>query len=60
MILYITSYITIPSPHFIFLAAADPLPAHRAEANDENREPGRPMDFDKERDFADLGPLTVC
>ena len=44
--------------HFSLLAAADPLPAQRSDAADNDLEPDRQMDFDEERDFADQGPLT--
>ncbi len=47
---------------FSCLAAANPPPAQRADASDDDHEPGRPMDFGEdsaeERDFADQGPLT--
>ncbi len=42
----------------IKISAADPLPAQRVDATKHDHEPDRPMDFDKEFDFADQGPLT--
>jgi hypothetical protein len=45
-----------------FLAAADPAPAQRADANDSGQERDadldREMDFEDQRDFADQDPLT--
>ncbi len=43
---------------FSCLAAANPPPAQRADASNDDHDPDRPMDFDEERDFADQGPLT--
>ena len=40
------------------LAAADRPQAQRADETDDDIEPGRAMDIDEERDFADQGPLT--
>ena len=43
---------------FLCIAAADPRPAQHADETDDDNEPGRAMDIDEERDFADQGPLT--
>ncbi len=45
-------------PDCTCLATADPPPALRADATNEDHEPKRPIDFDDERDFDDQGPLT--
>ncbi len=47
--------------HFSYFscpAVADSRPAQRAHEIDDDSEPDRPMDFDKERDHADQGPFT--
>jgi hypothetical protein len=58
MILDMISYMKMYSPYFLCLAAADPRQAQRVNETDDYRDPDRPMDFDKERDYADQGPLT--
>ncbi len=45
-------------PHYICLADADPPLAQCADANDDDSDADRQMDFAEERDFADQGPLT--
>ncbi len=40
--------------YFSCLAAADRPPAQRADASDDDHDPDRSMDFDEERDFADV------
>ncbi len=50
---------SILTSHVSGLAAADPPPAQRADATDDDHEPDRPMNFDGKRDVADQGPLTV-
>ncbi len=56
--IYDITYDIIICPHYICLATADPPPDQRADANDDDRDSDRPMDFVEERDFADQGPLT--
>ena len=51
----------MPNPHGVCccsLAAADIPPAHSAHAIDGGHDADQEMDSDKERDFADQGPLT--
>ena len=45
-------------PDLLCPTAADPPPAQRADAANDDCEPDRPMDLDEERDYADQGPLT--
>ena len=45
-------------PDLLCPAAADPPPAQRADATNDDREQDRPMDSDEERDYTDQGPLT--
>ena len=45
-------------PELLCPAAADPPPAQRVDATNDDREQDRPMDSDKGRDYADQGPLT--
>ena len=40
-------------PDLLCPAAADPPPAQRADETNDDHEPDRPMDLDKERDYAD-------
>jgi hypothetical protein len=37
-------------PYFLCPAVADLRPAQRVDETDNDRQPDRPMDFDKERD----------
>ncbi len=45
-------------PYVLCPAAAAPRPAQPEDETDDDHEPDRAMDIDRERDFADQGPLT--
>ena len=58
LILDMMSCLKMHFSYFLCTAAADPRPAQRADETDDDIKPGRAMDIDEERDFADQGPLT--
>ncbi len=64
MISYMISYLILDMisclkmhfSYFLCTAATDPRPTQHVDETNDDNEPGRAMDIDKERDFADQGP----